>query len=309
MKIVVLKTYTDDTRIYWATLPPLGHEVIPLQYDHLPHDRHSEVITATSELKPDLLIFIGAVESSHGRPILRLDSLKKLADVAPMIHMCGDAGDEPWWDMLIEYDRAGCFVAQVSIDGNFNTPINDFKNGIIKLCPVDPREFTNRQTWTDRKHFIGLTGNAGHGRRGEMMRYVSGLPETTWIQNVSYHDYANFMCNCKVIVNCPMRGSAQGDHVKARVVETGWAGACLLEAGNTHTARWFTPGVEYLEYAHFDEIRMLVHMKDSIDLRYLAMRFHEKVSKEHNPQKFWNDVFSKAAKNMMTDPRILEIPA
>ena len=306
MKIVVLKTYTDDTRIYWATLPPLGHEVTPLQYDHLPHDRHSEVIAATSELKPDLLIFIGAVESSHGRPILRLDSLKKLSDIAPMIHMCGDAGDEPWWDMLIEYDRAGCFVAQVSIDGNFNTPISDFRNGIIKLCPVDPREF-HPKPWNERKNIIGITGSAvGHGRRAEMMNFVSNLPETTRAQNLSYHDYTNFMCNCRIIVNCPMRGSGKGDHVKARVVETGWAGACLFEAYNEHTENWFKPEVEYLPYWNLDEIPVLLNFPR---LEMIAKNFHEKVAKEHNPEKFWNDVFSKATKNMMTDSRILEIPA
>ena len=291
MKIGLLKTYTDDTRNYWATLPSLGHEVTPMPYDHLPHDRHNEVIAAISELKPDLLIFIGAVESSHGRPILRVDSLKKLADIAPMIHMCGDAGDEPWWDTLIEYDRAGCFVAQVSIDGNFNTPINDFKNGIIKLCPVDPREFTNRQPWANRNHFIGLTGSVGHGRRGEMMRYVSELPETTWIQNVSFQDYANFMCHCKVIVNSPMRGSGKGDHVKARVVETGWAGACLFEAYNDATACWFEPGVEYLEHESLSDIPVLIQ-RTNLDI--IARRFHAKVANEHNPEKFWGDVFHKA---------------
>jgi hypothetical protein len=295
MKIVVLKTYTADTDIYWKTLPGLGHEVVPIQYDHLPHRRHDEVISQAKQENPDLIIFIGAVEESHGKPILQPTQLQRLREIAQAIHMCGDAGDEPWWPTLELYDRCGFFNVQVTIDGNFDNPIGSFKNGIVKLCPVDPNNFNLRLPWHKKTTFAGLTGGIGHGPRGEMMaRMMKRVDVKSVPYGSNYYDVASFMCNCKVIINYPMRGSGKGDHVKARVVETGWAGACLFEKANPHTARWFQPGWDYIGYEDLNHLDALLNDSVKFDdtLSNIAQRFHERVAKEHNPEVFWQDVFA-----------------
>jgi hypothetical protein len=294
VKIAILKTYTTDTDIYWKTLPKLGHGCHQFPYDHLPHSRHGEIVDGVRVLNPDIIIFIGAVEKSHGRPILQSTTLQNLSTIAPMIHMCGDAGDEPWWPILESYDRLGCFCCQVSIDGNFETPLSGFKNGIVKLCPVDPDSFVNCKPWDERSVFVGMTGGIGHGERGEMMRSMMKLPYVKAIRYGSdYQAVADFMGDCKIIVNHSMRGSGQGGHVKARVVETGWAGACLFESNNSHTRKWFSN--DYVEYLDVDDIiAKLNHFRNDASLEHLANKFNCTVSKQHHPKVFWHDVFEKA---------------
>ena len=298
MKVVVLKTYTSDTEIYYQTMRTvLGYEVIPIQYDHLPHAHHYIVIDHTRDLKPDLIVFIGAVESSHGRPIIQLENLKNLRDIAPTIHMCGDAGDKPWWPILDEYDQAGCFDCQVSIDGSMDSPIDRYRNGIVKLVPVDPTKFVHKKHWHEKKTFVGMTGNHGHGERGAMMDVVKTHPEARWLgYGVDYAALVEFMFDCKIIVNCPMTGSGQSDHVKCRVTETGWATACLLERKNKQTAYWFKPGQDYLEYIDSaDLIDKLIWAKNNDDeVHAMARSLRESIVTKHHPAVFWGDVFAKA---------------
>ncbi len=296
MRTVVLKTYTSDTEIYWKTLETiLGYEVHQIQYDHLLHSRHNEVIEQTKAINPELIVFIGAVESSHGRPILQLDNLCRLREIAPTIHMCGDAGDYPWWPILDEYDKAKCFSVQVSIDGNRDSPINYFDNGIVKLVPVDPTKFLYPKLWNEKNTFIGLTGNHGHGERGGMMDYLKSRSDCQYVFGVDYPALVNFMMDCKIIVNCPMTGSAKTDHVKARVTETGWARACLFERTNRYTASWFDPGIDYVEY---EDVRDLASKLDwassNLDKACdMAYSFRNRIVAEHHPVIFWRDVFAK----------------
>jgi hypothetical protein len=92
-----------------------------------------------------------------------------------------------------------------------------------------------------------------------------------------------------------MNGTGDSVHVKGRVVETGWAGAALLERVNNCTSHWFSDD-EYIGYNDAeDAIRKISWAKDNdTAVKGIARRFHEKVEKLHHPRVFWNDVLAKA---------------
>lgn len=293
MEVLVLKPHSVDSSNYWSGLQSLGHNIGLLQYDIMPHDKHIELVETARKLKPDAIIFIGAHERSFGLPVIQPDNLKRFKEIAPLIHMCGDAGDEPWWDQLQMYDREQCFTVQVSLDGVYDCPIALFKNGMVKLTPIDPRPFANYTPWQDRTRFVGVTGGHGHSERGEMMNHMIGRG-VAWFHQMSYAQMADGMGQCKIIVNCPMCGSAKKDQVKGRVVETAWAGACLFERTNNFTRRWFgSDFVEYNDLADLDKKLQWAKENDAT-IAQLATNMRNKVAMNHHPQVFWWDVFGMA---------------
>jgi hypothetical protein len=271
-----------------------------MQYDD--GVNHSDLVAIANSKKPDAIVYIGACPKSFNRPVMEPDTLKRLREVAKTIHMCGDASDEPWFDALQEYDSKECFDCQVSIDGNFDTPIASFKNGIVKLTPINPL-FFKPLSWDERPILVGVTGGHGHGVRGNMTTRLKALSDkygnsivSVLGNRVSYQEMADFMCRCRCIVNCPMRGSAKGDHVKGRVIETAWARACLLECSNPHTSKWFVPNIDYLVWDDGNHLSSIIDWC-SICPSYPKFSFtglHTKVAENHSPGIFWNEVFSKA---------------
>lgn len=297
MKALFLTTHTADCENKWRSLCCLGHAVQVIQYDDRPHDRHLELIEEARLVQPDIIVYLGAIEKYHGRPVPSTDVLRWLNDVAPMVHLCGDASDEPWWDLLREYCRLGCFAVQVSIDGSPNTPIAGFPNGMIRLTPVDPGAFP-AVAWPARSLPAGMAGGRGHGERAALIQALwgSGAGLGWRLPGGDYADMAEFLTRCKVVVNCPMNGTGNGDHVKGRVVEAGWAGACLLERSNPVTSRWFRAGVDYLVYEDAeDAVRQLVWAREhDEEVESMANRFRARVEESHHPKRFWSDVFAKA---------------
>jgi hypothetical protein len=87
----------------------------------------------------------------------------------------------------------------------------------------------------------------------------------------------DYYARCQIIANHAQTGGGGQQHVKGRVVEAGWAGACLLENPGSPTSRWFDPGVDYMEYG-----------AENIDVEAMAARFHERVVIEHHPSVFWH---------------------
>src|SRR5712692_6575402 len=97
MKALVLVTWADCEN-KWRSLEAVGHEVHIRQYDMLyPDIQHIEV-EAAEFINPDFIVYIGHIDSA--RPKLLPHILRHLGNVAPLIHMCNDAADEPWWEWL-----------------------------------------------------------------------------------------------------------------------------------------------------------------------------------------------------------------
>lgn len=297
MKIYVLRTYTIDCNNKVRSLSCIGHQLKVAEYDNRPHERHSELIEEAREFRPQVIVYIGAIEQYHGKPCIQIDNMKRLRDIAPTIHLCGDASDSPWWPLLEDFDRNDCFAAQVNIDGNHESPIERFRNGLTLLTPIDVTPFKWKD-WQTRK-FVGTSGNSGGDHRVRLMNRMFEYPGFEWLRTndaISYDAMADYMCGLKIIVNSPQNGSQTGFHVKGRVVETGFAGACLLEAEDSPTKAWFKPNVDYLTYKDFDHAASVLDWaKQNDDLVCdMATEFHHRCWNLHHPQVFWDKVFVKA---------------
>lgn len=295
MKVLVLRTHSQDCENKVLSLQCIGHEVDVIRYDDRPHDRHHEVVEHAKQSKPDAIVYIGAIEGAHDRPTLQPDILKQLRDIAKTIHICGDASDYPWWPFLEKYDALECFDVQVSIDGNSETPLAGFKNGIVKLTPTDPTLF-KPVPWNERTLFATFAGGLGHGERADLIACLTASMDVHWIRNTTQTALCETMGNSKVSINHAMNGTGDKFHVKGRVVESGWAMSCLMEKKNPHTAQWFTPGVDYIEYDDVKDAARKLEWAKSHDTEIMDMagRFHEKVNSLHHPEVFWHDVFAKA---------------
>jgi hypothetical protein len=294
MKVLALVTYTDCENKY-RSLQSLGHEVIVEQYDNRPHNRHAELIEMAKSVAPDFILYIGAIEQYHGRPCPQPDILRAINQVSPMIHMCDDAADKPWWPSLEQYDREKCFTIQVAIDGVLDTPISSFNNGMTLLTPIDFRPFKPKP-WNDRTIKTGMVGGMGYGPRQQGTEALQKRGVLDFRQGPigrSYDEMAQIMCDTKITYNYGMKGSCEGFHVKGRVIEAGFAGCCLLETKDSPASKWFKPGIDYLEYENADDAAWIITNTADSSLQFMAHTFHNRVVKEHHPQVFWNKILEK----------------
>lgn len=298
MKAMILRTYTADTEKTWKSFEYLGHDCDVHVYDDRPHDRQNEFVEHAQHTQPHMIMYIGAIEQYHGRPVLQPDILKRLNDIAPMVHICGDASDRPWWEWLQLYHDQGCFSAQVSIDGVFNTPLTEHKEGLVLLTPTIPSAFIPTD-WDARNIQASMAGGLGHGQRAELVANLHGRGAIEWMDSRdgrSYDDMAEFMCRSRIVVNSPMNGTGDADHVKGRVIECGWAGACLLERVKSPTRRWFQKGLEYLEYSGVEDALKKIEWarEHDAEVKGIAARFRQRVMFEHSPGVFWDKVLKIA---------------
>jgi hypothetical protein len=294
MKVLALVTHTPNCEPFWRSLEAIGHEVRPVQYDNLPHDRHSELVEQARGYHPDFMVYIGAYEPSHGRPVPSTATILKLREVAPLILICGDAADEPWWPVLEEYHQKECFNVMVAIDGSFETPIASFSEGITLLTPTDPRSFYPL-LWDQRAIKLGMIGGTGH--RGKLVNELQSRGLIDFRQGPvgrSYYDFAQLMCKTKLTLNCAETGTGKHLHVKGRVIEAGFAGSAVLEVRGSPLNKWFSPGEEYIEYDSLEDILNLNRDVPDFAIRAVAEKFHKKMVAEHSPHIFWNKVLTKA---------------
>src|SRR5260370_28258172 len=224
---------------FWRSWTCIGNTCHAERYDVYPHDRQFELVELVRTTKPDIVVYVGAVEQYYNRPVPSVDVLKRIHDLVPSIHICCDAGDGYWWDWLALYDRKQCFSAQVNIDGNFDTPIAGFANGIVKLAPTDPDLFV-QMPWHLRPTFLAMAGAGGHPERDAFVRTLVDHAQLDQRHGLSLQEMGAFLGGCKIIPNHPIMGTGRGVHVKARVTEAGWARACFLVKGHLFTFPLFS---------------------------------------------------------------------
>lgn len=263
------------------------------RYDIYPHDRQGELVDLVSSIKPDVVIYVGAIEQYYNRPVPTVDTLKRIHDKVPSILFCCDASDDYWWEPIALYGRENCFSAYVNIDGNFNTPIAHFDDGIVKLAPTDPQLFSP-MPWQDRSIFVGLSGAGGHPERDAFVRTLAERAQLDQRHGMPLREMGSFLGQCKIIANHPITGTGKAMHVKARVTEAGWAGACCLEKSNPSTSVWFADDL-YLQYQDAeDALQKIAWARDNDDaVKDMADRFHHIVAERHHPRVFWRDVLAK----------------
>lgn len=297
MKALALITYTDCEN-KWRSIEAAGHEVRVETYDNRPHDQHRELCDVAREYKPDFIMLVGAVEHCHGRPCPQNDVLLELQSIAPSVLMCNDAADPPWWPTLENYMRHDCFSLIVSIDGRLDTPLMGYKRALHRLTPIDHRPF-HVKPWEERGTTLGMIGGNGGGDRGQIIDRLCGGGLLNYIGGSSgpggraYDEFAGIMCDFKSAYVHPATGSGQSAHVKGRVIEAGFAGACVFDRTDSPTRQWFHAGVEFIQYDNVEHLECLLRDVTDDQRREIAARFHAKVTEQHHPRVFWRNVLKR----------------
>lgn len=275
---------------------------------HLPPARAQmdmEILKKAKDYKPDLIIYTSAWEGDF---VPKIETLGELNSIAPLIHFCFDGSDPPWHSQMFNFESRGVFRLTVNIDGNHNWPGgrrwegNWRINGLTLLTPCDPRSFHGVQVpFNERPYPIGYAGNAGGWIRGWLVNQLQSRhghifayrPRSDHPQD--YYHYTTFLRHAKVVISIPFTGSNATKHVKGRVVEAGWAGACLLEWRNEATRDWFIPRYEFEEYTSVDECLAMVEWlaKEPKRVEEMATNLRYKVENEHSPKAIWSQIFEK----------------
>lgn len=320
MKALFVTSATNETIKYaesFSCMP--GHETRSVRYTNRKPRKggvvekgllDAEVYQAALDYQPDLIVYIG----SRWGEIVAIETLQNLnRNVAPTVHLCSDAADHPWWDLLEEYEAKSCFALQVAIDGNKRWPLHAHPRGLTALTPFDPARYPLSKPHAERPVVFGYGGNLGGGpskdrkhpaskRRLIIEECIAGglkvrerVDEGTSQYTVSYAEYAEYLRNCRLMLNIPFSGTQEHMQVKGRVVEAGMAGCVLLEHRGAPTSDWFTPGEDYLEYdsaAH--AVQIAKQLADKPDLsQAIGSRLRAKVLAEHGPLPFWSRVLER----------------
>lgn len=298
-KVLFLSTSSNETLKYGESLECLGgFEVAWLRYDE-PGVTDEGLYRVAKEQRPEFIVYIG----SRWGPQPSIYALTQLNNaVAPSIHLCSDAADPPWWDLLNEYHNAGAFALQVAIDGNPAWPLATKPRNLTALTPINPAYFGAPPLHENRAWACGYAGNAGSegGMRRAIltdlafnnalrMRLRGNAPD-------GYQECCDFIKQCRMTLNVSFSGTETVHQVKGRVVEAGLAGSCLLEIFNGPAAHWFTPGVDYLTYSSAEEARALIaeHGQHPELTQQYGERLRNKILSEHSPVAFWSRVLKHA---------------
>lgn len=272
----------------------------------------AEIIKAAEDYQPDLMVYIG----SRWGELVAIENLQRLNAMAPMVHLCSDAADHPWWDMLEEYEAKRCFALQVAIDGNKRWPLHSHQRGLTALTPFDPRRYPVPKKHTDRPIKFGYGGNMGgknaaEGARPEKVserrKMIDHLRERGMQVRVredegtsqfteSYDRYIAFLARCRIMLNLPWSGTQQHMQVKGRVVEAALAGCALLEHKDAPTLDWF-PMEDVIQYkdkwSATEAVRQ--HIDHPEETEAMGLRLREHVLREHGPEAFWGRILERIA--------------
>lgn len=296
--VLYLSTSTPDTIKEIDSWRCLGIGSTEVIY----YDKIRVGVTDVEIRKPKMTVLI----SAHKAPFApSLDELIKMNEISPLVQILSDGGDTPWHEETIRWRDA--FTTIVSIDGNPNWPSRQCD--LTLLTPIDPRYFDNMfgEQNPVRDVLLGFAGGIGHGPRGLVMNHLleKGLLTHRWHSPTtsykgyegnaaSYKEYADFMRRCKMVINNSMTSNGL-NHIKGRVLEAGWAGACLLEDKNPITPLWLKPGKHYIEYNDHEHAAQLVEelKSEPEKIDETARALQEEIIRNHSPKVFWGKVLDK----------------
>jgi len=298
MKTLVLSTSTNETTKYSESILGLGlGEVVTLPYDII--DQSEQFLYGKiKDCAPDMIVYIG---SRWGKQPSISTLCKINWKIAPSVHICSDAADPPWHDLLRSYHDKGAFSLQVAIDGSRNWP--GASSGLTLLTPVEFDNFPEiPQPHQARGTVCGFAGNAGSGDLSERTKLLSALLKERLLAlrirsslPYTYDSYCDYLSACRMSLNIAYSGTEQVFQVKGRVVETGLACACLLETAGAPTSEWFRPGIDYLEYKDAEHAARIIRRLENepVETEAIALNLHKRIKMEHSPRQFWNAIFSK----------------
>lgn len=297
MKIVVMTTGTNNTLPLYSSLSDLGNVISVLTYDEIKREEQRSIPWLVAKAKPDAVVYIGAIEEHHGKPVPSVDILGAIGAERPLIHICCDGAEPYWWLQLDRYYDRGRFALQVNIDGTRTGPIGD--RGMTTIPPTDLSKFENRP-WDQRSRLCGFSGGIHAGRPDVLFPLEKmGLLDRRPRDEVgSYEDYLRYLGSFRAGINAARTGGCVGGlHVKYRASgELPGAGCLVIETAGSPLSEWFVPGVDYVEYGTVEEAATRIRWArdEPIAAEAMALRMRAKVAEEHSPAIFWGQVFDRA---------------
>lgn len=312
MRIVVLTTGTNNVPPITDPLKDIG-TVETIVYDAMTHTEHeTSLLPLIDKANPDWVLHVGALPHHHGKPVPTTQQLASIGNKYKMAHLCFDGAEPVWWPVLQDYYDNASFALQISIDGTRTGPIGD--RGLTTLCPVNPLNYLS-PPWSERCINMGFRGGT-HGGRNEIIKPLADTGILTYSPrsiDEEHTHYARFLSMCKVALNIAVSGGPSGKlHVKARTLEAAASGCLLLETKDSPLRNWFTPGVDYLEYAFHEgaAIQYEWASANQQEAEQMAQRLHKKVTERHNPKVFWSQVMERLGfgKAIMSAPEQPYVP-
>lgn len=305
MKAVFLSTSTDDTEKLinsFSCAYPNGSGNPVIRYDTAGRQIDDDIVKEIRIQRPDIVVYISRLpplDDTENRGGIPFNStLREIRHISPSIHICCDAGDPPWHSAVLMYRDQKCFDLQVAIDGDPTWPLHDDENGLTALTPIDTRPFEQEiPRFCDRPVEFGFAGNVGSRHRQEL---ATNLADAVGLKvNVrdiaSYEEYCRRLMGFKISLNMPLSGTMARRHVKGRIIESAYAGCCVLEHSEATTSHWFVPGEDYATYDDepdaAEKARTL--MKDDVLAQSFADSLRIKVIESHSPRAFWDRVMDR----------------
>lgn len=261
------------------------------RYDHVQEGTFfdEDLTLKVGSVRPDLVFYIGSLEGPY---MARSHVYHNIQEICPIVNIVFDGGCPFGWPALKKFREDKCFSVVVNIDGNQDWPKGE--NDMTTLCPIDPRPYAKV---AEKSIPFGFYGGSTSDDRAELLKKLKELKLIETAERDerlgSYQAYADFMLKCRMVLNMAKTGSGKTSHVKARVIESGLARACLLEPKDSPAKNWFKPGIDYLEYSSVDQLEDLVLSLDAADMQDVAESLHKKVITDHSPEKFYRKIFEK----------------
>jgi len=295
----------------------------------------NEMLIAAKVFKPDLQIYISAWEGAF---VPSMETLGELNSIAPLVHMCFDSSDPPWWPQMLQFEKRGVFSLTWNIDGGLLWPgawthppsaisvhgnwqkIEPFKiKGVTTLTPVDPRYFDGRILPMDfdaRPVSVGYAGNGGGVFRqpliGALSEEIKSFVNRGYSDSgESYREYIWFLQNSKVTLSTPFTGSGASVHVKGKLCEGGLAGCCVLERRNPAVDYYFYPRFHYWPYTSIEDCieqaRYLISRPRLCE--EIGANLKHEIEYRHSAGMIWGQVFRALGLNVEVRDGELRIAA
>jgi hypothetical protein len=304
--IVVALTPDDMFREpIWRSL--IGHyDVYPVFYGshdvrdpgNAEHLSEEDILGRIVPLNPDVVVFFALPVGHVDFP--RYELFDRIREKCPVVYVMFDppmpdlANDTQGFRKDCKLDRFDVFV---NVNGRDDWEHRS--NEITLLCPISDEFYKDVPDFCTRNNAIGFAGDFSPEIRVDYLTalYRVGLTvrgrEST--ASYSYSNYANFFMDTKVIVNTSFANDRHIHIVKARVVECGLAGSCLMEHKDSPAKKYFVPGVDYAEYGTIEECIDTAKylMGNESYASSMAANLRDKIMKEHSSGVSWRRVFSK----------------
>jgi hypothetical protein len=251
-----------------------------------------KITTVIRECNPDIILYISAAGGNIPKPW----ELAIANSVAPVIMLCFDGSHPDYWSFFSEYRDKNCVTSIVNMDGNHDWPST--ANDLTLAPPVDPRYYEGGKRIRERSIRLGTSMTYPDGYRRQVVNFLkkhAGLVIKQRETNFgSYASYARFMNECKIVLNVALNSTAGKTVLKARILETGFAGACLLEQSGSYTSKWLDEGKDYVSYDTPEHAAEIVNTISDEEIDIFASNLRRKIVSEHHPKVFWGKVFERA---------------